>query len=75
MKRGVSLIVFSCFSPLLAQILSSSFINFLQNFPLLIDFVTDFTPFAPVIVYSSSTFIDFYNFYTFWVRTNLFDAF
>ena len=35
------------FSPLLAQIHSSSFINLLQNPPLLVDFITSFTPFAP----------------------------
>ena len=45
-KWGVSLIFLNIF-PLLTQILYSSFINLLQNSPLLIYFVTGFTPFAP----------------------------
>ena len=46
--RGLTYIVFSYFSPLIAQIPSSSFINLLHNSPpLLVEFGTDFTPFAP----------------------------
>ena len=46
-RQGVSLIFFSDFASLLAKIPSSKFINLLQNSPLLVDFFSDFTIFAP----------------------------
>ena len=38
-KRGVSFIIFSDFAPLLAQLSFSTFINLLQNSPLLVGFI------------------------------------